>query len=210
MTLARWQRIDVLVNDAGLMTFEAHFAAKTRRLGPGTDREPRALFRLCQLCLPHMQGGAIVAVSSVHAHQTTPNVVSYAASKGAMEAFVRGLSLEISHEQARINAVAAGGGGHAHALGQPQREKRGRENHGPSGHTRQPGGRHLLPSLARGRLYQRHHPGSGWRQAGAALGRPPEKVSIAQLAGKAQQQIILRPGFRAILFDPQAFFKPLS
>jgi glucose 1-dehydrogenase len=44
----------------------------------------------------------------VHAHQTTPNVVPYAASKGAMEAFVRGLSLEIPYTQARINAVAPG------------------------------------------------------------------------------------------------------
>jgi NAD(P)-dependent dehydrogenase (short-subunit alcohol dehydrogenase family) len=35
-------------------------------------------------------------------------VVPYAASKGATEAFVRGLSLEIPHEQARINAVAPG------------------------------------------------------------------------------------------------------
>ncbi|RZL08209.1 MAG: SDR family oxidoreductase, partial [Hymenobacter sp.] len=37
-----------------------------------------------------------------------PNVVPYAASKGATEAFVRGLSLEIPYGQARINAVAPG------------------------------------------------------------------------------------------------------
>nr|WP_262892684.1 SDR family oxidoreductase [Hymenobacter qilianensis] len=68
----------------------------------------RALFRLCQLCLPHMKHGSIVTVSSVHAHQTTANVVPYATSKGAMEAFVRGLSQEIAHTQTRINAVAPG------------------------------------------------------------------------------------------------------
>lgn len=68
----------------------------------------RALFRLSQLCLPHMKRGAIVAVSSVHAHQTTPNVAPYAASKGAIEAFVCGLSLEIPHTHARINAVVPG------------------------------------------------------------------------------------------------------
>jgi len=33
-----------------------------------------------------MNNGAIVNISSVHAHETTANVVPYASSKGAMEA----------------------------------------------------------------------------------------------------------------------------
>ena len=53
-------------------------------------------------------GQAELAISSVHAHQTTPNVVPYATSKGALEAFVRGLSREIPMTQARINAIAPG------------------------------------------------------------------------------------------------------
>lgn len=107
-TLATWQRVDVLISDAGVMTFEPILTLDPADWDRVMHVNLRALFRLCQLCLPHMKGGAIVAVSSVHAHQTTPNVVPYAASKGGMEAFVRGLSLEIPHEQARINAVAPG------------------------------------------------------------------------------------------------------
>ena len=107
-TLATWKRVDVLISDAGIMTFEPILTLDPADWDRVMHVNLRALFRLCQLCLPHMKGGAIVAVSSVHAHQTTPNVVPYAASKGAMEAFVRGLSLEIPHEQARINAVAPG------------------------------------------------------------------------------------------------------
>ena len=107
-TLVTWQRVDVLISDAGVMTFEPILTLDPAEWDRVMHVNLRALFRLCQLCLPHMQGGAIVAVSSVHAHQTTPNVVPYASSKGAMEAFVRGLSVEIPHEQARINAVAPG------------------------------------------------------------------------------------------------------
>ena len=107
-TLAHFQRIDVLVNDAAVMTFTSLLALDPTDWDRVLNVNLRALFRLCQLCLPHMQGGAVVAVSSVHAFQTTPNVVPYAASKGATEAFVRGLSLEIPHTQARINAVAPG------------------------------------------------------------------------------------------------------
>lgn len=107
-TLAKWSRIDVLINDAAVMTFKPILEMDPADWDNVLNVNLRALFRLCQLCLPHMKGGAIVAVSSVHAFQTTPNVVPYAASKGAIEAFVRGLSLEIPYGHARINAVAPG------------------------------------------------------------------------------------------------------
>ncbi|HEX8428817.1 SDR family NAD(P)-dependent oxidoreductase [Hymenobacter sp.] len=106
--LATWGRIDVLVSNAAVMTFKPLLKLDPKDWDQVLNVNLRALFRLSQLCLPHMKRGSIVAVSSVHAHQTTPNVVPYAASKGAIEAFVRGLSLEIPHTHARINAVAPG------------------------------------------------------------------------------------------------------
>ena len=54
-----------------------------------------------------MMNGSIVNISSVHAHETTANVVPYASSKGALEAFVRGVSLEYPGKL-RINCVAPG------------------------------------------------------------------------------------------------------
>ncbi|MBC6699741.1 SDR family NAD(P)-dependent oxidoreductase [Hymenobacter puniceus] len=107
-TLAAWGRIDILVNNAAMMTFEPILKLDPKSWDTLMNVNLRSLFRLTQLCLPHMKHGSIVAVSSVHAHQTTPHVVPYAASKGAMEAFVRGLSQEIPHTHARINAVAPG------------------------------------------------------------------------------------------------------
>jgi glucose 1-dehydrogenase len=106
--LDTWGRVDVLVSNAAMMTFKPLLKLDPKEWDEVMNVNLRALFRLTQLCLPHMKRGAIVAVSSVHAHQTTPNVVPYAASKGAVEAFVRGLSLEIPHTHARINAVAPG------------------------------------------------------------------------------------------------------
>ena len=55
-----------------------------------------------------MKNGAVVNVSSVHAFQTEPTVLPYAASKGGIEAFTRGLSREYDHTQARFNCVAPG------------------------------------------------------------------------------------------------------
>ncbi|MBC6608579.1 SDR family oxidoreductase [Hymenobacter sp. BT188] len=107
-TLARWHRVDVLINNAAEMTYVPLVDLPPKEWDTLMNVNMRALFRLCQLCLPHMKHGSIVAVSSVHAHQTTANVVPYATSKGAIEAFVRGLSQEIAHTQTRINAVAPG------------------------------------------------------------------------------------------------------
>ena len=107
--LARYHHLDVLVANAAMMTFDPLVELPLARWDELMLVNLRSLAQLAQLCLPHMRrGSAIVAVSSVHAHQTTANVVPYATSKGALEALVRGLSLELDRHQTRINAVAPG------------------------------------------------------------------------------------------------------
>ncbi len=107
--VATYDQIDVIVNDAAMMTFtpivdiaEADFFhVITTNLG--------SVFYFSKYGAPHMPpGSAIVNISSVHAHQTTPNVVPYAASKGAIEAFTRGFSIEMLSKGIRVNSVAPG------------------------------------------------------------------------------------------------------
>ena len=104
----KWQRVDVLVNDAAMMTFKPLAELSVEEWDQLMAVNLRAVFLLCKYCIPHMQQGAIVNVSSVHAHETSPNVIPYAASKGAMEAFTRGVSREYDSRQVRINNVAPG------------------------------------------------------------------------------------------------------
>ena len=108
LALDTWGRIDVLVNNAAMMTFKKLVDLSTAEWDQVMDVNLRSVFLFCKNCIPHMKQGAIVNVSSVHAHETTANVVPYASSKGAMEAFVRGVSLEYRPPQLRINCVAPG------------------------------------------------------------------------------------------------------
>lgn len=106
--VAKYGRVDVLVNSAAMMTFTPIVDLDPADWDKLMDVNLKAVFLFSKYCLPHMKGGAIVNVSSVHAHQTTPNVVPYAASKAALEGFSRGLALETPVSQARINCVAPG------------------------------------------------------------------------------------------------------
>lgn len=106
--LAAWGKVDVLVNDAAMMTYTPIVDLSIEDWDNVLAVNLRAVFVFCKRCIPHINGGAIVNVSSVHAHQTTANVIPYAASKGAMEAFTRGISLEYDIAKVRINCVAPG------------------------------------------------------------------------------------------------------
>ncbi len=107
--VAKWGRIDVVVNDAAMMTFKPIVELPDEDWDKVLGVNLRAVFLYCKYAVPHMKpGSAIVNVSSVHAHETTKNVVPYATSKGGMEAFTRGASEELASRGIRINCVAPG------------------------------------------------------------------------------------------------------
>ena len=104
-----WRRIDVVVNDAAMMTFKPVIELDDADFDRVLAVNLRSVFLFCKYAGPHMKpGGAVVNVSSVHAHETEANVCPYAASKGGMEAFARALALEWGPRKVRVNCVAPG------------------------------------------------------------------------------------------------------
>ena len=106
--VAAWGRVDVLVNNAAMMTFTPIIDLSVEEWDQVQAVNLRAVFLFCKFSIPHMNRGAIVNASSVHAFQSTANVIPYAASKGGMEAFSRGVALEYDIKKVRINCVAPG------------------------------------------------------------------------------------------------------
>jgi NAD(P)-dependent dehydrogenase (short-subunit alcohol dehydrogenase family) len=107
--LSKWGRLDVVVNDAAMMTFKPVVDLAEEDWDRVLNVNLKSVFLFCKYAAPHMPpGGAFVNISSVHAHETTTNVVPYASSKGGMEAFTRGFSEELADRRIRINCVAPG------------------------------------------------------------------------------------------------------
>lgn len=104
-----WGKIDVLVNNAAMMTFLPTVELPEQDWDKVLAVNLKSVFLFCKHSIPHMPtGSAIVNISSVHAHQTEAGVGPYAASKGGLEAFMRVLAIELGKKKIRVNCVAPG------------------------------------------------------------------------------------------------------
>jgi NAD(P)-dependent dehydrogenase (short-subunit alcohol dehydrogenase family) len=105
----RWGRLDVVVNNAGLMTFtpiEDQTGEEWNRV-LGVDLLG-AFFFTREAFRRMGQGGAIVNIASVHAVMTSPLAAPYAAAKAAVLSLTRTASIEGKPKGIRCNAVLPG------------------------------------------------------------------------------------------------------
>lgn len=112
-TLARFQRIDALVNNAGIsgptMPTWEYPEADWQRI---VDVNLGGVFRCCKAVVPHMLAadrGRIVNLASVAGKEGNPNAGAYSASKGGVIALTKSLGKELALTPIRVNAVAPTG-----------------------------------------------------------------------------------------------------
>ena len=109
LAVKRWGKIDVLVNNAAMMTFKPVVELSEAEWDQVLAVNLKGAFMFCKYAIPHMPAGSVIVnTSSVHAHATEEGVGPYAASKGGLEAFVRVLALELQGRKIRVNCVAPG------------------------------------------------------------------------------------------------------
>jgi NAD(P)-dependent dehydrogenase (short-subunit alcohol dehydrogenase family) len=110
--LERWGRVDILINNAGIILQ----AAAIEMTAQQWDRILSNNLRSCFLCskavakqmISQGSGGRIVNISSIHAALSEPSASAYTAAKGGMESFSRTLATELAPHKITVNCIRPG------------------------------------------------------------------------------------------------------
>lgn len=108
-TFEKFGRLDVVVNNAGLMIFKPIAEQTGDDFLKILNVDLLGAFYFTKEAFQRMKpGSAIVNVSSIHAVETEPMVSSYAAAKAALLSLTRSSALEGKPLGIRINAILPG------------------------------------------------------------------------------------------------------
>ena len=104
-------RIDVLVNNAAYQdkSVERFEEITADRVERSFRTNIMAMFHLVRHALPHMKpGSCVINVGSIQAYQPSAEILDYAATKGAIVTFTKGLAESLIERGIRANCVAPG------------------------------------------------------------------------------------------------------
>ncbi|MCP9482561.1 SDR family oxidoreductase [Shimia sp. CNT1-13L.2] len=108
--IRRFGRLDVLVNNAGLMREGTALETTEDDWAATLQVNLTAPFMLCKHALPHLitAKGAIVNVGSIEGLGSNPRHPAYCASKAGLHGLTRALAVDHGQQGVRCNAVAPG------------------------------------------------------------------------------------------------------
>jgi NAD(P)-dependent dehydrogenase (short-subunit alcohol dehydrogenase family) len=108
--VAEFGRLDILVNNAAFQRTHEKLADFTREEIERTFRTNiESMFFLAKAAAAQMKaGGSIINTTSIQADDPSPQLLAYAATKGAIMNFTSGLAQMLAPEGIRVNAVAPG------------------------------------------------------------------------------------------------------
>ena len=109
--VAEFGRIDVMLNNAGLMPLAPLEQLKADEWDRMIDVNLKGTLHGIAAALPHMirqRSGHIINVSSVYGHKVGPNAAVYCATKFAVRALTEGLRQEVKPHNIRTTIISPG------------------------------------------------------------------------------------------------------
>lgn len=109
-TIDSFGRLDVLVNNAAFQRTHDKLEDFTGEEIETTFRTNiESMFFLAKAAARHLKpGGSILNTTSIQSDKPSPQLLAYAATKGAISNFTAGLALLLAPQGIRVNAVAPG------------------------------------------------------------------------------------------------------
>jgi enoyl-[acyl-carrier protein] reductase III len=105
----KYGRLDILVSNAASGVLKPAMELSSRHWHWAMDINARSLLTLAQRSLPLMvDGGRIIAVSSLGSVRAVENYTAVGASKAALESLVRHLAVELGPKGILVNTISAG------------------------------------------------------------------------------------------------------
>ena len=108
--LAKFGRIDVLVNNAGVTRDKIFHKMTDDDWNTVININLNGVYNLCKFIIPVMreqESGSIINITSTSI-MGNPGQANYAASKAAMEGFTRTMAKELARKGVRMNCIAPG------------------------------------------------------------------------------------------------------
>lgn len=110
--IKQFGRIDVLVNNAGMMTKDAFLDVKLEDWRAIFTVDVEGAFLCSQIAARKMveqgEGGRIVNITSVHEHSPLPEASAYTSAKHALGGLTKSMALELVKHNILVNSVAPG------------------------------------------------------------------------------------------------------
>jgi hypothetical protein len=102
--------LDILVNNAARQVAQTSIEdISTEEFDTTFKTNVYAMFWITKAAMPHLKpGSTIVNTASVNAYEPSVDIIDYAATKGAIMIWTKGLAKQLAKKGIRVNAVAPG------------------------------------------------------------------------------------------------------
>ncbi len=106
---AKWGRLDVLVNCAGVFLAAPAIDSPLEQWRRPFDIMLEGGVRVTRIAVPLMTGGGrVIHITSIHGGRAEAGSSAYAMAKAALNQFCRGLAVELAERGILVNAIAPG------------------------------------------------------------------------------------------------------